>query len=291
MSIPPFQRIAIVGLGLMGGSVANALRSNGFAGSIVGVVADAKDVRRMRPAVKRWRISLTHVLAPALQDADLVLLATAPHLILQQLPEVARHVSATALVSDVASIKVPIAQLGEHLLGERFIAGHPLVGGEKTGFAAARKRLYQGAQVVLTPLPGRRNAALEKVRGFWEGLGATIAQMTPEIHDNALAATSHLPHLLAFAYMAGLEEQVAELRHLAGGGLRDFTRIGASDPDLWADILWENRAAVGRRLKDLQNILGDAERMLAGSDARPLQALLARGRICRQQFQFPPVHS
>ena len=290
MSDTPFQRIIIVGLGLMGGSVAKALRSRGFAGSLVGVVADAAAVQRMEPAAKQWRISLTHQLKSALRDADLVLLATPPQIILQQLPELARHISAEVLVSDVASIKAPIAQLGHQLLGDRFIAGHPVVGGEKAGFAAARESLYQGTRVILTPLPGQAPNAVDALSGFWQGLGATVSQMTPEDHDQALAATSHLPHLLAFAYMAGLDDQAPALRDLAGGGLRDFTRIAASDPDLWAAILWENRAIIGQHLQALQKTLGNVEQILAGSDRSALRALLERGRDCRQQFQFPPVH-
>ncbi|MDD5376318.1 prephenate dehydrogenase/arogenate dehydrogenase family protein [Acidithiobacillus sp.] len=285
----PFQRIVIVGLGLMGGSIAKALRSGGFAGSLVGVVVDAQAVRRLRSAAKYWRISLTCEPEPALRNADLVLLATPPQIALRQLPELARYISATGMVSDVASIKAPVAQLGRQLLGDRFIPGHPVVGGEKTGFAAARKNLYQGARVILTPLPEQAPAALDAVRGFWQCLGATVSQMTPEAHDQALAATSHLPHLLAFAYMAGLADQVPALRDLAGGGLRDFSRIAASDPDLWTAILAENRSAVVQHLKALQENLDTVRQMLAGGDTRTLKAFLEQGRACRQQFQFPPL--
>ncbi|MCK9187528.1 prephenate dehydrogenase/arogenate dehydrogenase family protein [Acidithiobacillus sp.] len=291
MTDVPFHRVAIVGLGLIGGSVAKALRATDFSGTIRGVVADKEEARRIRRAAGKWQITLSHVLAPALQDADLVILATPPQMLMAQLPEVARLVSPTAVVSDVGSIKVPVAQLGAELLGDRFVAAHPLVGGEKTGFSAARKRLYQGARVVLTPSPGQAGGSLEVMRTFWQMLGATIVQMTPEAHDYALAATSHVPHLLAFAYMAGLEGQAAALQQLAGGGLRDFSRIAASDPRLWADILWENRAAVRQHLSTVQRTLGAAERMLAGNDAQALNDLLGRGQSCRRQFQFPPVHS
>ena len=165
-----------------------------------------------------------------------------------------------------------------------------MVGGEKTGFAAARESLYQGTRVILTPLPGQAPNAVDALSDFWQSLGATVSQMTPEDHDQALAATSHLPHLLAFAYMAGLDDQAPALRDLAGGGLRDFTRIAASDPDLWAAILWENRAIVEQHLQALQKTLGNVEQILAGNDRSALRALLERGRDCRQQFQFPPVY-
>lgn len=287
----PFQRVAIVGLGLIGGSVAKALRAADFSGTVWGVVADKEEARRIRKAAGKWQVKLSHVLAPALQDADLVILATPPQVLMAQLPEVARLASPTAVVSDVASIKVPVAQLGARLLGDRFVAAHPLVGGEKTGFGAARKGLYQGARVILTPLPGQADGSLEAMRTFWQMFGATIVQMTPEAHDHALAATSHVPHLLAFAYMAGLEGQANVLQQLAGGGLRDFSRIAASDPRLWAEILWENRAAVRQHLSTVQKALGAAERMLAGNDAQALNDLLGRGQRCRQKFQFPPVHS
>ncbi len=287
----PFQRVAIVGLGLMGGSVAKALRAVGYDGSIHATLANATEVKSLRASAEIWRIQLRHQLQEALADADLVLLATPPKVLLAQLPEIARWAAPAAVITDLASTKNTIARCATEILGTRFVPGHPVVGGEMTGFQAAREDLYRAAQVVLTPLTGQTDAqALEKVRQFWTVLGAQVQLMSPVAHDEALAATSHVPHLLAFMYLAGLESQFPGLENLAGGGLRDFSRIVDSNPALWAEILLENQLAVRQQLQQLQQNLHLAEQLLMDGSTPALQSWLTRGKTIRQQFHFPPVH-
>ncbi|MFA7495272.1 MAG: prephenate dehydrogenase [Acidithiobacillus sp.] len=289
----PFRRVAIVGLGLMGGSVAKALRAAGYTGDIAACLHGGdKALQTLRAEAESWQIKLTVVLSEALKDADLVVLATPPAVLLMQLSEIAQRVSDTAIVSDVASTKSAIAERGAELLGARFVAAHPVIGSEKTGFAAAREDLYRGAQVVLTPQAGVTSVeALQKIRAFWRFLGADVLEMSPPAHDTALAATSHLPHLLAFTYMAGLEADASRLKNLAGGGLRDFSRIADSDPRLWTEILRENRHALCQQLQALQQHLAAAEVILQKDDTQALAGLLTKGRNIRRQFHFPLAHS
>lgn len=286
----PFQRVAIVGLGLMGGSVAKALRATGYAGRIRAVMANAAAVASLQENAQTWQIELSPALPEVLADADLILLATPPRVMLAQLEDIARWADATALVSDIASTKNAITGRATALLGSRFVGGHPVVGSEMTGFQAARADLYRGARVVLTPMPDQTDAqAVEKLRQFWMALGAEVREMSPEAHDEALAATSHVPHLLAFMYLAGLEERLPGLEDLAGGGLRDFSRIVDSNPALWAEILLENQQAVRQQLQQVQHNLQLAEQLLAAEDAAGLQSWLSLGKTVRQQFHFPPV--
>ncbi|MBU2738862.1 prephenate dehydrogenase [Acidithiobacillus concretivorus] len=286
----PFQRVAIVGLGLMGGSVAKALRAVGYEGHIHAALPSAAAVASQQSSAEPWRIVLGHQLPEVLVDADLILLATPPKVLLAQLPEVARWADPAAVITDVASTKNTITCRATEIFGTRFVPGHPVVGSEMTGFRAAREDLYRAAQVVLTPLPGRTDAlALGKVRQFWMALGAEVQEMSPQAHDAALAATSHLPHLLAFIYLAGLESQFPGLENLAGGGLRDFSRIVDSNPALWAEILLENQQAVRQQLQQLQQNLRLAEQFLVDEATPDLQSWLARGKTVRQQFHFPPV--
>ncbi|MDD5279377.1 MAG: prephenate dehydrogenase/arogenate dehydrogenase family protein [Acidithiobacillus sp.] len=282
--------MAIVGLGLMGGSVAKALRAVGYEGHIHAALPSAASVASQQSSAEPWRIVLGHQLPEVLVDADLILLATPPKVLLAQLPEVARWADPAAVITDVASTKNTIACRATEIFGTRFVPGHPVVGSEMTGFPAAREDLYRAAQVVLTPLPGRTDAlALGKVRQFWMTLGAEVQEMSPQAHDAALAATSHLPHLLAFIYLAGLESQFPGLENLAGGGLRDFSRIVDSNPALWAEILQENQQAVRQQLQQLQQNLRLAEQFLVDEATPDLQSWLARGKTVRQQFHFPPV--
>lgn len=274
----------------MGGSVAKALRAAGYGGRIRAALASSAAVESLQDSVEAWQIELSPVLPEVLADADLILLATPPRIMLNQLDEIARWAAASALVTDIASTKNAITRRAMDLLGSRFVGGHPVVGSELTGFHAAREDLYRGAQVILTPFPGQTDAqAVEKLRQFWTALGAEVQEMSPMAHDEALAATSHVPHLLAFMYLAGLEARFPGLENLAGGGLRDFSRIADSNPALWAEILLENRQAVRQQLQQVQQNLQLAEQLLAAGATAELQSWLSRGKTVRQQFHFPPV--
>ena len=279
----------------MGGSLALALREAGFSGVLLGAGGSAGDLEQARSATGpragdgRPVFGAVHgALADLpLEDLDLVVLAIPPAGLESCFGELAGRISARCLVTDLASVKGPACAAGRRLLGARHLGSHPLVGSERHGFAAASAALYRGSRCVLTPVAGTGpHPGLAPLRQFWEALGCGVLVMDPGEHDQALAATSHLPHLLAFAYMAGLDAGDG-LGELAGGGLRDFSRIAASDPALWPDILLQNRTAVRERLHGFRGALDTLDALLGAGDGPGLRKTLALGRATRQKFRFP----
>ncbi|MEY2341617.1 prephenate dehydrogenase [Acidithiobacillus sp. IBUN Pt1247-S3] len=291
MAAFPFRRIAIIGLGLMGGSLALALRAQGFSGSLLGAGGSVNDLQLAR-AAQRAKAGVVFDLVsedPAdlpLSDVDLLILAVPPAYLPTYFALAAQALPGTAVVTDLASVKGDNVAAGEALLGARYLSSHPLIGAEQHGFAAARADLYSDYRCVLCHA-GAPDAEVEaRLSQFWESLGAELLLMDAAAHDEALAATSHLPHLLAFAYLDMLGEE-PDLTRLAGGGLRDFSRIAASDPELWADILWQNRAAVQRGLRRLQKHLALFDAELTQANPSALATSLARGQHARSRFRFP----
>ncbi|MGC9239386.1 MAG: prephenate dehydrogenase [Acidithiobacillus sp.] len=291
----PFRTVAVLGLGLMGGSLALALRRSGYAGVLLGAGGSPEDLRLAAAARYPAADGTAPVFDRCSDDpaqlpwatVDLVVLATPPAALPEMFRRLREWIPATTVVTDLASVKGEIVATGAALLGRRYLSAHPLVGGERHGFAAATGDLYAEALVLLTPgAAGADERALGLVP-FWEGLGCRVRTMSPAEHDDALAATSHLPHLLAYAFMASLGDSDA-LRDLGGSGLRDFSRIAESDPALWTDILLHNREAVRRRLQALRHTLDDLDAALAEARAPALEEVLARARSRRQQFRFPP---
>ena len=223
----------IVGVGLIGGSLARALRIRNLATEIIGIESNA--------ASARW--ALDHGLVDRIEahipdNADLIALCTPSDQIAQWVIDLAEH---PAMVIDVASVKAPIVQvLDEHQQRfPRFVPCHPISGSEKSGPEAATEDLFTAATVVVTPGAETDTLVKNQVIEFWEALGASVLEMTAQAHDEALALTSHLPHLLAFAYMQQVE---ADHLPLTGGGFRDFTRIAEANPELWWRIFALNKA-------------------------------------------------
>ena len=299
----PEARVVIIGPGLMGGSLAKALRTvAGFSGRIHAVIKSIDEraavqkatYTEKRPGQKSKRPKLVNAcsseLGPAVDGADLVLVATPP----QTIPEIFRALAAqlpsATIVTEIASVKGDIAVLGKALFGHRYVGSHPLVGSEQQGFQAAKGSLFRGARCILTPKDKEDDQTLAFLRRFWSALGCEVLEMSPEEHDARLAKTSHLPHLLAYAYMAFLgESDAATLASLGGGGLRDFSRIAASDPVLWREILQENRHYLHDDLNRFRVVLDKLDKALLDDDPLVLQALLVHGQAARARFQFPPL--
>lgn len=291
MSRFPLQRIAIIGLGLMGGSLALALRQRGFDGSLFGADQSAANLALAGSAQKTSAEPVFDALvadAAALpwSEIDLLVLAVPPAALPFYYALAAGQLSAAAIVTDLASVKGEHVAQAEALLGSRFLSSHPLIGAERQGFAAARAELYTDYRCVLCPGTESDGAVEEALRQFWQALGAQVIVLSSTDHDQALAATSHLPHLLASTYLALLADD-ASLEELAGSGLRDFSRIAASDPPLWAEILGQNRVAVLHWLRRLQGQLALVEAELAKNDQAALRSTLARGQAARARFHFP----
>jgi cytidylate kinase len=275
------MRLAIVGTGLIGGSFALAARQAGWATEIVGIDADAS---RAAAAVAAGIVDQAASTVPVAADA--VLLAVPCNRIADWVIRLADH---PGIVFDAGSVKGPIIERVREALGAvpaRFVPGHPIAGSERSGPAAAHAGLFDGHETILTPTPGTDPGAVEQVARWWQTLGARVTRMAAAEHDRILALTSHLPHLVAFAYLQRVAP--AHLAH-AAGGFRDFSRIAASDPAMWAPIFSLNRVAVLAELDGLQGELERIRALIAAGDEAGLAALIDHARTRRRAFQSAPA--
>jgi prephenate dehydrogenase len=286
---PLFREMAVVGVGLIGGSLALAARKAGLVETVTGVDADPthREVALATGMVDRVAGELTADLA----RAGLVVLAVPVAEIVALLPEVARRVTDGCLVTDVGSVKGPILAAGDAAFPDgRFVAGHPIAGQERSGPAAARPDLFEGANWIVTPSPLTKANAVERVSALWRGVGSTIVTMEAGWHDEVFAAVSHLPHLAAYALMdavLGLPLGEERLR-FAAGGLRDFTRVAASHPLMWRDIFLMNRGPILRVLAAYREVLAALEGAIRDGDGEALAARLARARVAREEIPHRP---
>lgn len=273
-----FERVAVLGLGLLGGSVALAVRRAGLAGRVVGVSRRAETVQRALEAGAVDEASTSP--ASLIPGADLVVLATPLEVTAQALGDAVPHLDEGALVTDVGSVKGAIAEQLPGLLprGVAFVGAHPMAGSHHRGVEHAREDLFDGAACVLTPTPATSGEALAQVRAFWEGLGAHVLERSPGEHDRQVAWVSHVPHALAFAFARALEGAPAGSGALAGAGFRDFTRIARADPEIWADILATNRKQVVGPLRSVAESIEDLVRLLEAADAETLEQFIAAAR-------------
>ncbi len=281
------EKLVIVGVGLIGGSFALALKGAGAVGRVIGVGRGADNIRR---ALELGIIDAAGALDQAtFADADLVVLAVPVGQMGAAMRAIAPLLGPKTVVTDAGSTKQDVVELARRELKaalSRFVPGHPIAGTEKSGADAAFAGLYRGRRVVLTPLEGTEPRALALVRAAWERCGAGVFELEPREHDAVLATVSHLPHVLAYA----LVDQVAraknakELFSYAAGGFRDFTRIAASHPEMWRDICLANRKAllaeIGRYGRKLERV----RKMIERGDARALEALFSGARDARNRW-------
>jgi prephenate dehydrogenase len=273
----PFQRLAVLGLGLLGGSVALAARESGAALSVVGAG------RRRAPlefALERGIVDQAGSVAEMVEGADLVVLATPVGSMASVVREAAPRLAEGALVTDVGSVKVALAETLPGLLppGIRYVGAHPMAGSHLRGVEHARADLFQGAGCAVTPLPGSDRGAVERVAAFWSALGARVVLRDPEAHDVEVAWTSHLPHVLAFAFSSALRGAPQGAGELAGGGFRDFTRIARSDAELWGDILCANRKALAGPLQECGQALKALASSVEEGDPETIEEFLSDAR-------------
>ena len=280
------QQLAIVGVGLLGGSVAKAARLGGLAYRIVGI---GRDAGRLRPALDDGTLDLAVTeLDAGVREADFVLLA-APVLTIEGLLErVWRAAPDGALITDVGSTKRNIVRAAERLAATRslsFVGSHPLAGSEQAGYRVARADLFRGATVVVTPTEATELGALKKTTEFWEALGARVSSLDPDTHDRTVAAISHLPHLIACALVDGAVRVEPSALELAARGFRDTTRIAAGDPDMWTEIFLANRDALSATVEAFREALADLQRTIDAGQADALRAVLARIKATREQVR------
>ena len=281
--------MTVIGVGLIGGSLALAVRKAGLVETVVGVDADPahREVALATGMVDRATGELTADLA----RADLVVLAVPVAEIVALLPEVARHTKDGCLITDVGSVKGPILTAGDAAFPDgRFVAGHPIAGRERSGPAAARSDLFEGANWIVTPSPLTTASAVDRVAALWRGVGATVVTMDAGWHDEVFAAVSHLPHLVAYALMdavLGMARGEERLK-FAAGGLRDFTRVAASHPTMWRDIFLMNRDPILRVLAAYREALAGLEVAIRDGNGDALIARLARARVAREEITHRP---
>jgi prephenate dehydrogenase len=278
------ERLAIVGVGLLGGSVAKAVRARGAAREIVGI---GRDLTRLQPAVNDGAVDrATTDLAEGVAGADVVVLGATVLANDALLPAVWAAVPAGACITDVGSTKRGIVREAERLAAERgnvqFVGSHPMAGAEKSGYGVARADLFERATVVVTPTKRSVDPAIGLVRDLWRALGARVVVWDAEVHDRAVAAISHLPHVVAWALMDAVQRYEPAALDIVAGGFRDTTRIAASDPAVWREILLANRDEVAVGLGAFREALADLERLIALAEPSGLEAYLARVKAMRE---------
>jgi prephenate dehydrogenase len=280
------ERLAIVGVGLLGGSLAQAVRARALAREIVGI---GRDASRMQPALRDGVLDrATTDVAHGVAGADRIVLA-APVLANEDLlAQVWAAAPPGSVVTDVGSTKRRIVTAAERLAAGRreihFVGSHPMAGSERAGYAVARPDLFQGAIVVLTPTETTDSVAAKSVGELWAAVGARVVTLDPESHDRAVAAISHLPHVAAWALVDAVATFEPGALQIAARGFKDTTRIAASDPDVWREILLDNREAVQASLTAFRRAVDDLEALLTAGDGRALTAYLARIKTMRERL-------
>ncbi|WP_090897068.1 prephenate dehydrogenase [Candidatus Nitrospira nitrificans] len=293
-----FKQVAIIGVGLIGGSLGMILRRKTLADHVVGV---GRRVENLKTAVALGAID-RYVADPqeGVRGADLVVLATPVDTYERHLREWAHCLAPGAIVSDVGSVKGTLVERSEAIIpaGVHFVGAHPIAGKEKTGVAAGSDQLFKGARCILTPTTRTDPAALDRVRQLWEEAGSIVLLMDPHLHDQILGAVSHLPHVAAFALMNALAElrdqqvPALDLAGHSGGGLRDTTRIAASSPEMWRDIFLWNRDNVVSYIDRYARALEELKQLIKAEDAAGIEKLLERAKGERDKLtSSSPSHS
>ena len=283
----PFARVAIIGMGLIGSSLARAIRT---AMPTVQIVAsDADAAVRARVAELGLADDVADGAGAAVVDADLVILCVPVGAMAAVAAEIAPELSPDTVVSDVGSVKESVARvLGEGLPGVHVIPAHPVAGTEKSGPDAGFASLFQGRWCIITPPPRADAVMVERLSEFWRRLGARVELMDAAHHDRVLAVTSHLPHLIAYSIVGTASDleavTKAEVIKYSAGGFRDFTRIAASDPVMWRDVFLGNREAVLELLGRFTEDLVALQRAIRWGEGETLEALFTRTRAIRRSI-------
>ena len=281
------KHVAVIGLGLIGGSVARGIYRAGFRGELVGAVENEADVKR---ALTLGLVDACHAdIARAVAKADLIVVAVPPAALAEVLAQIAAHAPRDAIITDTGSSKQSVVALAQAHLADRlayFVPGHPIAGTENQGLDAGFNTLFDGRRVILTPSQDTAASALDCVVGLWKELGASVIEMDAAHHDDVLAATSHLPHVLAYTLvdtLAALSER-QEIFAFAAGGFADFTRIASSDARLWRDIVVANRGPVLDVLDTYIERLARIRSAIADDDHATIDGVFGRAKAARDEY-------
>ncbi|MDV2479592.1 MAG: prephenate dehydrogenase/arogenate dehydrogenase family protein [bacterium] len=280
-----FRRLTIIGVGLIGGSLARVCRKKGLADELVGVGRGRKNLELAVElgVIDRW----SHQVEEGVDGADGVVLATPMGTIIPLAERMAPHIEAGCLVTDVGSTKASVVEPLECLLqpSAAFVGGHPIAGTEKSGVEASFESLFEGFRCILTPTDRTDTEALARVQSLWEACGMSVVCMDPDTHDTLMAGVSHLPHMVAYALIhtvTGLSCNDHDAVAYSAGGFRDFTRIAASDPTMWRDICLANRKPLLAMIDRFSGSLDELREAIEGADGEALQELFAAARRIRE---------
>lgn len=284
------KTLAVIGLGLIGGSLVRAVKDAGLPWQVIGV---ARREETRREALEAGAVDVAQASAlEAVAEADVVVFALPVLTVPSLLAELAPVLRPGTIVTDVGSTKASLTRQADDLLpdGVSFVGGHPIAGTEDSGFSASFPDLFRGARCILTPGRTSTPEAIDTVRGLWEGVGSLVESMDPRVHDRILAVISHLPHVVAYALVnsaAAFDRELPGLLGYTGGGFRDFTRIAASHSVMWRDICLDNRDAL---LEALDGFIAETSRMrdlIATDDAPGLEEGFDSARAVRRSLQGP----
>ena len=287
-----FEQLGLIGCGLMGGSFALALKRAGLVQRVVGYSKSPSTTDRAR------QLGVIDVEAPsallAVAGADIVLIAVPVAASEGTFKSIRHLVNPGVLFMDVGSTKRDVVDAARRVLKERlpsFVPAHPIAGREVAGIEHADATLYQGRKVILTPLHQTDPVLVQKATDVWAAVGCQVLKMSPEHHDAAFAAVSHLPHLVAFAYLNAMNQQPAgkEFLSLAGPGFRDFTRIAASDPSVWRDILMSNKEELLAQSKQFQRALHALEVAISAGNPDALESLIEQASSSRAHWRMSAI--
>lgn len=281
------KKIVIFGVGLIGGSVALALKKAGSNAEIVGV---GRSTESLQTAMDLGVIDVaSSSVATAVENADVILIATPVAQTPDILSAIKPHLNSNTVITDAGSTKSDVLAYAKQVLGDKagqFVGGHPIAGAEKSGVTAAKADLYVNKNVILTPVPENSAEAISRVKALWQLCGANVSDMTAATHDSVFAAVSHLPHLLAFALVDDIASRpnAEQLFSFAASGFRDFTRIAGSHPEMWRDISLANKTALLAELTAYQAELAQLKQLLETEDSAGLQALFERASTARNEW-------
>jgi len=286
------NNLVVLGSGLIGGSLAKAAKELGIADRVSVV---NRSIESSEAAVAQGAADSAHTyeqlssVLEKLVSGDLVVVAVPVNSYQLVFGQIADQLPAGVVLTDVGSTKVVVIDSARQQWGDNlgfFVPGHPIAGSEKSGIDAANSALFQNRRTILTPLKSNSDETVKLVADFWQAIGADVDQMTPEHHDEILAATSHLPHLLAYGLVDSLYtlDQKTEVFRYAAGGFRDFTRIAQSDPVMWRDIFLANRDALITQLENFEEHIADLRKAIELEDVESVQTILERAQSARKLY-------
>jgi cyclohexadieny/prephenate dehydrogenase len=290
MSQPLINKFVVVGIGLIGGSLATGLKQRGACAEVIGVARKTEtcDEAVERDIVDRAYTSLSEI-AGELGKGDIIFISVPTLSVTAVLQEIKEFISPNVTITDGASVKGSVQRAAEQVFGivpPQFVLGHPIAGSEKSGVTAANPNLYDNHRVILTPLVNTNPQDLKLVSDMWQAVGAEVLTMSVEEHDEVLGATSHLPHVIAYSLVDTLAQDIhnPNIFRYAAGGFRDFTRIASSDPVMWHDIMRANKVAI---LQSMDLFIDNLSRLRSGiehEDSDYLLKVFSRAKEARDEF-------